>query len=186
MPNYRRWREGRIFFFTVVTGDRKRFLCASDARTCLRSAIMECQHRWPFKINAIVILPDHLHAIWTMPPADNNYSLRWAWIKRQFTVVWGKANRGSACQMQPKWQRRRNLFQARFWEHTIRDEEDYGNHIDYIHFNPVKHGYVCRPAEWPYSTFQKFVRSGWYPADWGDGDSQRISQLDSMSKSVGE
>ena len=104
----------------------------------------------PFHINACVVLPEHLHCIWTLPENDDDFSSRWREIKKQFTKL-------SGC---------RTIWQPRFWEHTIRDEVDYRRHTDYIYINPVKHGWVTRVQDWPFSTFHRDVRNGLYPVDW--------------------
>jgi putative transposase len=110
-----------------------------------------------------VLLPDHLHAIWALPEGDANFSRRWAWLKREFTRRWLEAASDSG----QTYQRRRTVWQPRFWEHTIRDERDFANHLDYVHYNPVKHGHVARPHDWEHSSFHRFVKFGWYDPDWG-------------------
>ncbi|MCL4538592.1 MAG: transposase [Bacteroidetes bacterium] len=156
MPRYRRDYFGTTWFFTVVTTGRKRLFASEAARSCLRSAVDNCRMLHPFAIDAWVLLPDHIHCIWSLDETDPNYSRRWAIIKRRFTQTF----RERSCQDVPFWQKR-------FWEHRIRNEEDYEDHVNYIHFNPVKHGYVASPRDWPWTTFQKFVRNGIYAADWG-------------------
>lgn len=127
-----------------------------------------CSARHPFSIVAMVVLPEHLHCVWTLPENDSNYSTRWLLIKAAFTRATGsgcaKGGRG-----------RQSLWQPRFWEHTIRDDRDLERHVDYIHFNPVKHGCVARVRDWPYSSFHRYVRAQMMPEDWGgdvrdDGD----------------
>ena len=117
----------------------------------------------PFDIDAIVVLPDHLHAMFALPEGDADYPLRWRRIKTVFTRA--IVARGA------KFERRdgggRALWQRRFWEHTIRDDTDFGRHVDYIHYNPVKHGYVANAVDWPHSSLHRFVRHGVLPADWG-------------------
>ena len=111
---------------------------------------------------AIVVLPEHVHCVWTLPDGDSNYSMRWALIKAAFTratrLGGARARRGE-----------RSLWQRRFWEHTIRDEDDLQRHIDYVHFNPVKHGYVGRVQDWPHSSFHRYVTQQILPLDWGGG-----------------
>jgi len=120
----------------------------------------------------MVLLPDHLHALWALPPGDYSYSERWRWIKREFTRAWlasGHAER--SLPMSRLREGRRGVWQRRFWEHAIRDESDLEAHFDYIHFNPVKHGLVSSPGNWPASTFHRWVSLGHYPPDWAAGAS---------------
>jgi putative transposase len=128
----------------------------------------------PFESSAWVLLPDHLHTIWQLPENDGNYSLRWSLIKQEVTRRCGGADN---VQLTGSRRRRREgmIWQRRFWEHTIRDDTDFRNHIDYIHFNPVKHGYVKRPSDWPYSTFHRFVQERIYPEDWAWSDNNSSS-----------
>jgi putative transposase len=125
----------------------------------------------PFETVAIVLLPDHLHAIWTLPPGDDKYPDRWKAIKAGFSSRWLKAG-GAEQAITPGYrrQRRRGVWQPRFIEHTIRDETDLHNHADYLHYNPVKHGYVRSPRDWPWSSFHRYVQSGDYEPDWGRSD----------------
>lgn len=114
-----------------------------------------------------MFLPEHLHALWTLPTGDCEYSLRWRWIKREFTSAWLEMGGAEEGRSGPRLrERRRGVWQRRFWEHTIRDEADLESHFDYIHYNPVKHGPVQRPADWPWSSFQRWVREGHYCEDW--------------------
>jgi putative transposase len=166
--NYRRYRvEGATYFFTVVTDSRVPFLCGDTARVLLHRVFAECRARWPFTIDAIVLLPDHLHTIWTLPEADASYSRRWGWLKKEFTKGWleaGNAEQPVSAGRERK--RYRGVFQPRFWEHLIRDEDDFIRHADYIHFNPVKHGYAKSAWDWEWSSFRQQVSKGWYPQDW--------------------
>lgn len=171
MSKYRRYFiPGGSFFFTVVTEERAPLFEREGARALLGSVMRECRRRFPFRSVALVLLPDHLHALWSLPPTDDDYSLRWNWIKGQFTRSWvasnGKEQRRNAARQR---ERRRGVWQRRFWEHLIRDEADLEAHFDYIHFNPVKHGYVSSPRDWPWPSFHKYVASGHYPADWAKG-----------------
>jgi len=169
MPNYRRFTvPGATLFFTVVTDQRRRFLVDSPARSCLRQAFQVVQQRYPFDIPAIVLLPDHLHALWTLPHGDAEYSMRWRRIKEEFTERY-LALGGVEGPRSDSRQRRgeRAVWQRRFWEHTIEDEFDFERHVDYIHYNPVKHGLVARPRDWQFSSFLRWVRQGHYPSDWG-------------------
>jgi putative transposase len=169
MPNYRRCRaEGGTYFFTVVTEGRIPFLCEPRARALLRRCLRDCRERWPFHLDAIVLLPDHLHAIWTLPLREADYSKRWGWLKKEFTKAWlVDGGRETECGPSRQRHRRRGVWQRRFWEHTIRDEEDLENHFNYLHYNPVKHGLVLAPRDWPYSTFHRWVRQGVYDSAWG-------------------
>jgi putative transposase len=141
MPNYRRaFRPGGTFFFTLVTHGRARFLCDELARTLLRRAIDDCRAAAPFEVDAFVLLPDHLHTMWTPPAGDGDFSTRWMRIKRSFTCGWLAAGgREGAVSDSRRRNRRRGVWQRRFWEHVIRDPTDYQRHLDYIHYNPVKH-----------------------------------------------
>jgi putative transposase len=169
MSDYRRYFvPGGTFFFTLVTERRARLFADDLARDILGSLMRRCLSRYPIDTVAIVLLPDHLHAIWTLPGGDRAYSMRWRWIKREFTRVWLAADGGEATVSQAqRSERRRGVWQRRFWEHTIRDDKDLESHFDYLHFNPVKHGYVSRVRDWPWSSFHRWVRQGHYQADWG-------------------
>jgi putative transposase len=129
--------------------------------------IRECQHDWPFEINALVLLPDHLHALWTLPPGDTNYSARWSVIKKNFTSRFLRAGGQSwAVSRGKQRENRQGVWQRRFWEHTIEDEEDFETHFDYLHYNPVKHSLVKCPHEWQPSSFHRWVKLGGSPPDW--------------------
>lgn len=167
MPNYRRaWIAGGTYFFTLVTHQRRQWLCHPVARRALREAIHATRCHWPFVIEAWVLLPDHLHCIWTLPEGDADNAVRWKRIKQMVsqrcngmittTLSDSRARRGESA-----------LWQRRFWEHLIRDETDFKQHCDYIHYNPVKHGYCLYPAQWPYSTLKRLIRHGRYPGNWG-------------------
>jgi putative transposase len=168
MPNYRRaFSPGGTFFFTLVTYRRARFLCDERARALLHEAIEQCRDEHPFTIDALVLLPDHLHAIWTLPDGDADSSSRWGRIKRAFTQAWTSDHgwEGAVSESRDR-ERRRGVWQRRFWEHVIRDETDYQRHLDYVHYNPVKHGLAKCPHTWAWSTFHRHVREGHYVADW--------------------
>ena len=163
MPDYRRNRvPGGTYFFTVNLRDRRSNLLTTyiDA---LRNAVRNVRQRTPFHIDAWVVLPDHLHCLWTLPEGDADFPGRWHRIKMGFTKAIPNTESRS-----PMMTHRgeRGLWQRRYWEHTIRDERDYAAHMDYIHFNPVKHGHAPHPADWPCSTFHRCVAQGLYPADW--------------------
>jgi putative transposase len=167
MADYRRYFvAGGTYFFTVVTNRRAPILRDPLARTILRSALRDCQARWPFRIDAIVLLPDHLHALWTLPAGDTAYSRRIGWIKKEFTKGWLRHDRLSTPISASRCVRReRGIWQRRFWEHMIRNECDFTCHLDYVHYNPVKHGLVPAPRDWPYSSFRRWVKLGVYSLD---------------------
>jgi putative transposase len=166
---YRRDRsEGATYFFAVVTADRRPILVEHVGR--LGSAFRLTRERYPFIMDALVVLPDHLHTVWTLPPDDADYSTRWMVLKRAFSSGL-PARRLTPVQMH---RREKGVWQRRFWEHRIRDEGELCGYIDYIHHNPVKHGYCAAPGEWPYSTFHRMVERGVYARDW-QGDEAGIS-----------
>ncbi len=171
MPNYRRANtKGGTFFFTVVTYRRQRFLCDEHVCNALREGIRKTQSAYPFTIDAWVLLPDHLHCIWTLAPNDVNFSMRWAMIKRFVSKRCGSALFRDAWMTVSKRRRKEStIWQRRFWEHQIRDDRDYRNHMDYIHYNPVRHGLVSRVRDWRYSTFHRYVRKGVYTNNWSGG-----------------
>lgn len=172
MPNYRRAIvPGGTFFFTVVTHQRCPFLTTEKARGCLRRAIQHVHTKHPFNIDAIVLLPDHLHCIWTLPKSDQDFSQRWSRIKAKFTDNYLAAG-GSETDISESRAKRgeRGLWQRRFYEHTVRDADDYKRCVDYIHINPLKHGLVDRVSDWLWSSFHRYVRLGEYTNDWGNAD----------------
>jgi putative transposase len=163
MTNYRRnFISGGSYFFTVNLADRRSRLLTENIGL-LRSAFRYVRERHTFTIDAIVVLPDHLHTIWSLPEGDSDFALRWRLIKSAFSrelppgehVSESRAAKGE-----------RGIWQRRYWEHTLRDEHDLVRHIDYIHFNPVKHGHVTEVRDWPYSSFHRMVRLGICPEDW--------------------
>jgi putative transposase len=163
MVQYRRSRlPGGTYFFTVALADRRSDLLVREI-DALRRAHAATMHRWPFRIDASVVLPEHLHAIWTLPAGDADYPGRWRAIKAAF--VKQLRNAGTLVARNPRGEA--PVWQRRFWEHTIRDEEDLQRHIDYIHFNPVKHGHADRPRAWPHSSIHRFIARGQLPEDWG-------------------
>ncbi|HEY5602579.1 MAG TPA: transposase [Gammaproteobacteria bacterium] len=170
MPQYRRSKiPGTAYFFTVVTHHRQPLLTEPKSRLSLRQTIMEVRFSHPFKVDAWVLLPDHMHCIWTLPENDHDFSKRWGLIKAGFTKKVGRLfYREELASDSRRDHREATIWQRRFWEHQIRDETDYQRHMDYIHFNPVKHGLVKQVKDWPYSTFHKYVANGLYPENWGD------------------
>ncbi len=164
MPNYIRARfEGAYYFFTVVTYDRRKLFCSEWARRCLREAIVETQSRYPYESIAFCLMPEHLHCMWKLPEDDANYSIRWAMIKGLFTRRYrGPTSRPGAATASRVRKGEACIRQRRFWEHRIRDERDLQKHINYIHWNPVKHGLVARLEDWPWSTYHRYVKEGFY------------------------
>jgi putative transposase len=171
MSRYRRATiDGGIFFFTVVLADRSSTIIVDQVARLRRIYERVCQ-RLPFETVAICVLPDHIHAIWSLPEGDAEYPLRWSLIKSGFT----RGLKAEAARSPSKIAKReRGIWQRRYWEHAIRDDADLERHVDYIHFNPVKHGYVSRVRDWPHSSFHRYVRKGVLPADWG-GDALDLS-----------
>ena len=176
MSYYRRLHiPGAIYFFTVVTFGRMPILTKPAVRRILRAAYGQTCNERPFETIAIVLLPDHLHCLWQLPDGDSDFSTRWKLIKGRFTSALpetgialpppspSRAKRGE----QTAWHRR-------FWEHLVRDENDLKRHADYIHYNPVKHGYAKRPADWPFSTFHKWVAKGEYSPGWGASEPEAL------------
>ena len=164
MPNYRRAKfEGGYYFFTIVTYQRVELFRTELARHVLRKAIEKTRSGRPFQTIAFCLLFEHLHCIWKLRQNDSDYSMRWASIKGQFSkeylnlsgqrrkVTSSRARKGEVC-----------IWQRRFWEHQIRDENDLQRHVDYIHYNPVKHGLVRDVDNWPWSTYHKYVKEGFY------------------------
>jgi putative transposase len=171
MSDYRRnFEPGGTYFFTVVTERRAPLFANERAQHLLGEVMRECQSAYPFTLIAIVLLPDHLHALWELPAGDDRYSQRWKRIKSEFTRRW--LSLGGTEQPQPPSrlrEKRRGIWQRRFWEHTIRDLDDLEKHFDYIHFNPVKHRYVARPRDWTATTFHRWIERGHYDINWGAG-----------------
>ncbi len=170
MPTFIRAKmPGGTFFFTVVTYRRRKILTEPESRLVLREVIYKVRQEYSFAIDAWVLLPDHLHCIWTLPEGDVDFSKRWGLIKARFSRRAGKLLHHDQLMTDSKEHHREStIWQRRFWEHQIRDEEDLRNHLDYIHYNPVKHGFVGNVADWPYSTFHRFVKQGFYPPNWGE------------------
>lgn len=168
MVEYRRaFEPGGIFFFTLVTHQRRGFLCEPTARQCLRRAFEIVQSKYPFEIVGIALLPEHLHCLWQLPENDGDFSTRWRYIKGEFTRRWlVKDGQEGTVGTSRQRHRERGVWQRRFWEHVIRDEKDMIRHLDYIHYNPVKHGLVQCPHQWEYSSLDKWVRKKCYDADW--------------------
>jgi putative transposase len=163
MPNYRRALvPGGCWFFTVNLLDRRTRLL-TDNIDALRDATRQTRLRYPFHIDAFVVLPDHLHAVWTLPPGDANFSIRWRLIKSRFVRSIPKQERLSRVRQA---RGERGIWQRRFWEHLIRDDADYACHVEYCYINPVKHALVRSVRDWPHSSFHRDVHSGIFPEDW--------------------
>ncbi|MBI3300658.1 MAG: transposase [Deltaproteobacteria bacterium] len=166
MVNYRRNRvPGGTFFFTLTLAGRRSHLLV-DRIDLLRDALRVIRRQHPLRIKAMVVLPEHLHTIWTLPPDDDDFPRRWQAIKSHFTSA--VIQQGVPLTHNTKGEYR--LWQRRYWEHTIRDENDLQRHVDYIYYNPVKHGLVKRVVDWPFSSFHRYVRLGWLSADWGGAE----------------
>ena len=164
MTEYRRTKiQGATYFFTVNCAERHNNRILKNNIDVLRQVFRQVKQKHPFKIDAIVILPEHLHCIWTLPPDDADYSLRWNLIKSGFSrLITGNERRSDSRVKRGE----RGIWQRRYWEHMIRDEKDFERHVDYIHWNPVKHDWVKRVSDWPYSSFHTYVRKGVYSVNW--------------------
>lgn len=180
MSRYRRASvAGSTYFFTVVAYRRQPILCDDAIRVALRTAIENVRAVRPFSIDAWVLLPDHLHCVWTLPEGDADFSTRWMMIKRDVSLACHDDYHRAEWMTDSKRKHREStIWQRRFWEHQIRDENDLARHIDYIHFNPVKHGHVLHVGDWPYSTFHRYVMQGVYPTDWAGTEEIAMLECD--------
>lgn len=169
MSHYRRSSTpGATYFFTVITYKRQPILCHQPLREALHTAITNTRKNHPFQIDAWVLLPDHLHCIWTLPENDADFSTRWNLIKRRVSRACSHEYEKESLKTLSKLKHREStLWQRRFWEHKIRGRNDINCHLDYIHYNPLKHGLCKQVIEWPYSSFHRYIRAGVYPEDWG-------------------
>ena len=166
MSNYRRFRvKVGTYFFTVNCLDRTSRHFLIDNIDNLRTAIQRVKNKRPFHIDGWVVLPEHMHCIWTLPDNDDDYATRWRLIKTFFSQSLAKNEYRSNNRIR---RGERGIWQQRYWEHTIRNDNDYQRHMDYLHYNPVKHGYVKNVIDWPFSSFHRCVKKGMYPADWGE------------------
>jgi putative transposase len=172
MPGYRRcYVAGGTYFFTAVTYCRQPILCGELARQCLHEAIEAARKTRPIDLIAIVLLPNHLHTVWTLPPGDASYPVRWKRIKEEFTREYlGRGGVELPPSVSRQNQGERGVWQRRYWEHTVRDEEELKRCVDYVHWNPKKHGYVTNVRDWPWSSFHRHVALGEYDIDWGADD----------------
>jgi len=157
---------GGTFFFTVNLADRSSRLLI-DHIDLLRDTVREVRRVHPFELVAMVVLPEHLHAVWTLPRDDCDYPLRWSLIKSGFS----RRLTNAECIDETRLRKReRGIWQRRYWEHQIRDDADLARHVDYIHINPVKHGYVQAPVNWAYSSIHRYIRRGILPPNWAVTD----------------
>ncbi|MDD5058647.1 MAG: transposase [Sideroxydans sp.] len=164
MPNYRRaFIPGGTWFFTVNLLQRYGNDLLVREINLLRDTVRQVRNQHPFRIDAWVVLPEHLHCVMTLPPGDSDFSLRWRLIKSGFSRALPKTEHRSEVR---KAAGERGIWQRHYWEHLIRDDADYQRHVDYVHVNPLKHGLVRRVRDWPYSTFHQYVEAGVYPEDW--------------------
>lgn len=170
MRNYIRDKtKGGCYFLTFNLLDRKSSLLLTHIDK-FRDAYAKTLQHHQFKLDAMVVLPDHVHIMITLPPNSDNYAVIVASLKSQFSR---QINKTEIITSSRHAKRERGIWQRRFWEHRIRDEIDYQNHMDYIHYNPVKHGYVINPQDWQYSTLHKLIKKGVYPPDWGTDESDK-------------
>ena len=170
--DYRRlWCKGGTYFFTVNLQQRQNNNLLTEHIDLLRQAVRQVKHAHPFIIHAWVILPEHMHCIIELPEGDANFALRWRLIKLIFSRA--LPNTESRCFNRQK-RGERGIWQRRYWEHLIRDQADFNAHMDYVHFNPVKHGWVEQVSDWPYSTFHLLVKQGVYSSDWAGGENDKL------------
>ncbi len=172
MADYRRnFVPGGTYFFTVVAAGRRPILTTELGRACLHEAVDAVLTMFPFKLVATVLLPDHLHAVWTLPAGDDRYPLRWQRIKELFTRRYvSQGGQELPRSKSRRHKKERGVWQRRYWEHTVRDEDELKKCVDYVHWNPRKHRLVQRVRDWPWSTFHRFVAQGEYDVDWGGTD----------------
>jgi putative transposase len=187
MPDYRRWMIlGETFYFTVVTHDRRPIFDRDKNVRLLGEVMRLVRATTPFQTIAVVVLPDHLHCVWSLPCGDSDFSTRWKRIKREFTIrlpLGCGAHPDQVVSASRRSRGEKGVWQRRFWEHVVRDDDELDQLCDYIHYNPVKHGYASSPAVWPWSSFARFVASGHYPIEWGR---TAPSTIDKVSQFVGE
>ena len=180
MSDYRRMTNASgLYFFTVMTYRRQEILCNADIRAALRAAIESVREIAPFDIDAWVMLPDHLHCVWQLPEGDTNYARRWAMIKKLVSESCGAHYYHEEWVTDSKIRRNEStLWQRRYWEHCIRDDNDLNRHRDYIHYNPVKHGLVERVVDWPYSSFHHYLKQGLYDEAWANNARANEAEYD--------
>ncbi len=191
MPEYRRfYQPGGTFFLTIVTYNRQPIFSNPENINKLRQAIATVKSEMPFDIVAAVVLPDHLHFLWKLPSKDLNYSKRVGRLKSLFTkALRGNNSLPQNVSISRQKHRESNVWQRRFWEHTIKDEADFEQHLNYIHYNPVKHGLVFCPHFWQYSSFDLWIKKKIYSSDWCcicDGKPAKIPSFDLISQEFAE
>lgn len=165
MTDYRRFYvPATSWFFTANLAERRNNHLLVEEIGLLREAFRYVKQRKPFRMEAVVIMPDHLHCIWTLPPEDADFSIRWSMLKGHFSRSLPAGEQISPSRVK---RRERGIWQRRFWAHLLTGQDDFNNHFDYLHWNPVKHGWVRQAADWPHSSFHRFVELGVYPRDWG-------------------
>ena len=178
MPEYQRYYiHGGTYFFTVVTYQRRCIFKEESSIELLNNCFKDVIEICNFNIVAIVILPDHIHTIWTLPENDSDFSTRWKLIKSSFS----KQYKETVTKHLPDSLVRKGesgVWQRRFWEHLIRNQEDFNRHCDYIHYNPVKHGFVKKPSDWKFSSFDEFFKQGFYEENWGGNIDKKIIEMD--------
>jgi len=168
---YRRARiAGASYFFTVVTHGRRPIFGNAEAVALFEAGIRRIKDRHPFEVDAFVILPDHIHTIWTLPEGEADFSMRWRLVKEAFTKPFVRIHAPTERSASRRAKSEQAIWQRRFWEHVIRDETDFGVHVDYIHYNPVRHGLVKAARDWPYSSFPAWVDRGIYEPHWGSDE----------------
>jgi putative transposase len=178
MPEYKRYfLQGGTYFFTVVTFQRRCIFDKESTISLLRNSFKTTMEFANFSIDAIVILPDHIHTIWTLPEEDSDFSTRWKLIKSTFSKQFNNTFTDSLPDSIIS-KGESGIWQRRFWEHLIRDQEDFNKHCDYIHYNPVKHGFVKSPSQWKFSSFSKFLNQGIYEENWGSDIDNNIVEMD--------
>lgn len=161
---------GASYFFTVVTQERRPIFDSAETVALFEAGLKHVKARHPFEIDAFVILPDHLHTIWTLPEGDADFSTRWRLIKEAFTKPFVRSREPMQRNASRRAKNEQSIWQRRFWEHVIRDEADYAAHVDYIHYNPVRHGFAKAARDWPYSSFSAWIERGAYEPHWGSDE----------------
>ena len=180
MSNYRRYKvNGGTYFITQVTYKREPWLCTEIGRRGLREAITTVRSKYPFSLDAFILLPDHFHCLMTLPIQDQDFSLRLRLIKTYVTKYY-RQDMGINQPISESREKRResNIWQRRFWEHFIRDEQDFSAHCDYIHYNPVRHKLCNNPRDWQFSSIHRFIDQEFYPPDWGSQPINLSVQID--------
>jgi len=170
MPEYQRiYQPGGTYFFTLVADKWQKIFALPETRALFSTCVQHVRRYHPFTIEAFCILPDHIHMLWRLPENDADYSMRISQIKRRFSRRYTTKNGSSTPTSESRIKRRElTIWQRRFWEHLIRDKDDLHRHIDYIHYNPIKHGWVKRVRDWEDSSFHDYVKAECYELNWGD------------------